>query len=293
MATSALEREIDRLYQLPLGDFTAARNALAKTGGPRVRALVKPALPAWAVNQLYWRNRAAWDALVAAAEAQRRAHHAVLAGRKADLRAAGRSHDEAVDAALKAALAILADEGHPVTEATRQAVSTTLRAVPGDEPAGRLTRTIQPGGFEMLAGLTIAGAGRKPPRSSPSPARTRETVRPTAPKRDVDRKAVARARAQVEGAARAVRQAEHAARREEFEAARAAREAGKTERAAADAREAYDAAREALEEAEAAVPRAVRAREATARRAQQSATALETARARLEQAEARLAALDR
>jgi hypothetical protein len=290
MAAPTLEREIDRLYQLPLVDFTTARNVLAKTGGARVRALVKPTLPAWAVNQVYWRDRAAWDALIAAAEAQRRAHHAVLAGRKADLRAAGRSHDEAVDAALKSALAILAGEDHPVTEATRQGIVTTLRALPGDEPAGRLTRTLQPGGFEMLAGLTVAGTPDKPSKPAPAPRSakrgTRSDTKPAG-----DRKAVARARAQVEEAARTVRQTEQGARREEFEAARAAREAEKVERAAVAAREAYEAAREGLEEAEAAVPPAARAREAAARRAQQSATALERARAALAQAEARLAAL--
>src|SRR5437773_10087717 len=57
----ALESEVDRLYQLPLSEFTAARNALAKTlkgdEAARVRALAKPTVVPWAVNQLYWRDR--------------------------------------------------------------------------------------------------------------------------------------------------------------------------------------------------------------------------------------------
>jgi hypothetical protein len=282
--------EVDRLYQLPLADFTAARNALAKTGRADVRALAKPTLPAWAVNQLYWRDRKTYNALVTAADTQRRAHHAVLAGRKGDLRAAGKAHDAAIDAALKATLAIVAGEGHPVTEATRTGILTTLRALPGDEPAGRLTRTLQPGGFEMLAGLAIAGA-RKTPSKPPAPPAARRGGKAVTAAPKPDRKAVARARAQIDEATKKVRQAEQAVRREEFEAARASREAEKAERAAAEARAAFEAAREALEEAEAAVPPAGRARDAATRRAQQASDALEAAQRALAAAEAALASL--
>ena len=51
MDARALEREIDRLYQLPLPGFTEARNGLAKQAGAesgRVRGLVKPPVAAWA-----------------------------------------------------------------------------------------------------------------------------------------------------------------------------------------------------------------------------------------------------
>src|SRR5579872_3059426 len=71
MPSRLLEAEIDRLYQLPLDEFTEARNAVAKDAGGeagRVRALGKPSVPAWIVNQLYWRDRPTWDALIAAAE---------------------------------------------------------------------------------------------------------------------------------------------------------------------------------------------------------------------------------
>src|SRR5215467_583167 len=67
MPARLLDAEIDRLYQLPLDEFTAARNVLAKQAGGeagRVRALGKPSVPAWIVNQLYWRDRKVWDALV-------------------------------------------------------------------------------------------------------------------------------------------------------------------------------------------------------------------------------------
>src|SRR5579859_5053975 len=84
MPSRLLEAEIDRLYQLPLDEFTAARNALAKGAGGdagRVRALGKPSVPAWIVNQLFWRDRQTWDALIAAAENARKVNRAVLAGK--------------------------------------------------------------------------------------------------------------------------------------------------------------------------------------------------------------------
>jgi hypothetical protein len=84
MPSRTLDAEIDRLYQLPLNDFTAARNALAKQAGGeagRVRALAKPTVPAWIVNQLYWQERKTWDALISAAQNARSVNRAVLAGK--------------------------------------------------------------------------------------------------------------------------------------------------------------------------------------------------------------------
>jgi hypothetical protein len=210
MPARLIEDEIGRLYQQPLDEFTSARNALAKRAGgdaAGIRALTKPSVPAWAVNQLYWRDRQAWDALIAAAENARKVNRAVLAGRSGDVRAANQVHEEAVDAALKATLAQLASSGHPITDATRQAVATTLRALPGEDAPGRLTKPLQPGGFEALAGspCPLAPPRTRPPRPLFSPpeagsrkletgswkpeaggwthARSRSSVRPRRPPR--------------------------------------------------------------------------------------------------------------
>src|SRR6185503_12426637 len=67
-----LESDLDALFQLPLTEFTGARNALAaqlkKSGrgdeAARVKALPKPPVSAWAVNQLYWNHREAFDRLI-------------------------------------------------------------------------------------------------------------------------------------------------------------------------------------------------------------------------------------
>ena len=276
----ALEREIDRLYQLPPGEFTAARNALAKQAGPdaaRVRALDKPPVAAWAVNQLYWRRRDAWDALVAAAEEARRAHKAVLSGRAADIRAAGQIQEESVEAAVKATLALLAEAGHPATDATRSAIATTLRALPAEEPAGRLTRTLQPAGFEALAGLSIAG-GRKTTRPAPKPEAPQKAR--AAPHAKLDVRALARARAAAAGAERELRAAEHAAKREEFEIAKATRDERRAEEAVDRARQALERAQAELKEAEAAATGARRTREAAEARSRRAESAVAAARER-------------
>jgi hypothetical protein len=84
MSAPGAPTEVDALFKLPLGEFTSARNALAaelkKAGRPAeasaVKALVKPSVSAWVVNQLYWRHRGLFDRLVAAGDKMRHAQAA-------------------------------------------------------------------------------------------------------------------------------------------------------------------------------------------------------------------------
>jgi hypothetical protein len=279
----SLDSEIDRLYQLPPDEFTAARNDLAKRAGPKagdVRKLPKPPLAAWAVNQLHWNERKTYDDLIEAANALRAAHTAVLSGKRGDLRFAGKEHDEAIERALKRTLALLADAGHPVTDATRHAVAQTLRALPSDEPPGRLARTLSPGGFEMLAGITVKGRG--PSGGAPKSAAARPAAKAaTQAKPDAeDERRQARAREEAAAAAKALREAEHDARRAEFEAARAARAAARADEALADARATFDAARTRLAEAEADAKAAQKAQQAADRALGHAAHEVEVARTR-------------
>jgi hypothetical protein len=274
MPSRTLDAEIDRLYQLPLDEFTAARNALAKQAGGeagRVRALTKPSVPAWIVNQLYWRDRKIWDALVAAAENARKVNRAVLGGKSGDVRAANAVHDEAVDVAFKAALALVATSGHPATDATRQAIATTLRALPADEPPGRLTTPIQPIGFGALAGVTVAASPKKP-----EPAK--KTAH--APQGSAARDSAAAAREhtlqkQAEAtAARELKDAETTARREEFEKARLERDARRAEATLEKAREAVERAKAELDRAERDAREAAEASRTAAERARKAQEAL-------------------
>lgn len=155
--TANIEADIDQLYKLPLTEFTRARNALAKdlAGDARnkVRALGKPSVPAWAVNQLYWQDRSTYEALVKAAEQLRTAHRAVISGRDADLRKPTEAHRAAVQKAVDKARAILKQARLSETSATLNAITRTLEALPTSGPPGRLETPLQPAGFDILAGV--------------------------------------------------------------------------------------------------------------------------------------------
>jgi hypothetical protein len=285
-----LDEQIDHLYQVPLDEFTAARNALAKESGAEgkeIKQLPKPPLAAWAVNQLYWHRANEYGSLIDAAEQMRKAHKSVIEGRSGDLRFAGREHELAVEKALQATLEILKDRGHPVTEASRQAILNTLRALPADEPPGRLSRALTPGGFEMLAGITPArgpqvrgSAGPKVQESAGSRVRGAAGAKGQGSgSRDVRAQELETQRIR-EAAERTVREAEHRARRAEFETARAVREATKAEKRLADAREALDRAKEEAATAEREAAAALRARDAAERKSRDAESALEAARDR-------------
>jgi hypothetical protein len=279
MARRSSTQDVERLYQLPLEEFTAERNALAKTAGEdaaAIRALQKPTVPAWAVNQLYWQARQAYDQLIESAADLRATHEAALRGQRADLRGAGKAHDEAIERAFKATLDLLARSGHPVTDATRQAIQTTLRALPSDEPPGRLSRQLEPRGFEVLGIAAPTGKVRAAPAATPKAARAPAAAGPGERKAPAAR--LASLREAVADASRATRDAEQAARREEFEAARAAREAEKAGRRADDAQDALRAAQAALDEALSAAKEAAKTQQAAQRRADAAARALEEAR---------------
>ena len=83
----ALDERIDRLYGLPLAEFTAARNALAKElrkddreGSERVKGLRKPSAAAWALNQAVRRSPELLEEFLAASRELRDAHEALLSG---------------------------------------------------------------------------------------------------------------------------------------------------------------------------------------------------------------------
>jgi hypothetical protein len=154
--------DIDQLYQLPLGEFTAARNAMLKetSGADRaeVRKLAKPNAPAWLVNQLYWRRRKTYDRLVDASERLRAAHRQRIGGKAADVTAAEAAHASALKSALDDIRTLAAAAGEALSPATLTSVNETLQALPSAAAApGRLTRALRPAGFEALAGI-VPGA---------------------------------------------------------------------------------------------------------------------------------------
>jgi hypothetical protein len=154
--------DLDALFRLPLAEFTNARNALAaqlkKSGqvdkAARVKALVKPPISAWAVNQLYWNHREAFDRLITSGE---RFHRAQTSGKIADMRVALDARREVLSQLTDIAASLLRDASHNPSLDTIQRISTTLEgmsvyALRSDGPRpGRLTHDVDPPGFESLA----------------------------------------------------------------------------------------------------------------------------------------------
>lgn len=203
------------LYRRPLAEFTAARNALAKTlkgdEARAVKALNKPAVVAWAVNQVFWNARPAYDALMKAGHALRSSQIATLRGKKSDARAVTDAHRKAVTAAVTRARQF-ASQGkvNPnLDQLTRMFETLSLAAEP-PENAGRFVDVIGPSGFLALTGVTPAA----PPSSSRDEAQRRKAKEHEKQKREAESRltaaehVLARARDRAEMARRTLNRAE-------------------------------------------------------------------------------------
>jgi len=167
-----LDDEVDALFKLPLAEFIGARNDLAarlKRGGRAseanvVKALAKPSVTAWAVNQLYWNHREAFDQFLAAGQSFRQTQAAGAAVKAAGMRESLESRREALSHLSELAASLLSDAGHNPTPDAMHRITTTLEAMsayatlPDAPTPGRLTRDVDPPSFESLASL-MAGAG--------------------------------------------------------------------------------------------------------------------------------------
>jgi hypothetical protein len=157
-AVPSLDQQIDDLYKQPLDQFTRARNELAKSlkgdDAKRVRALAKPTVVPWAVNQLYWRARGTYDRLLKAGERLRNAQIAALEGKSADVRTATDAHRHAIADAVAEAERLAAPSGSKPSPdvLTRTLEALSLAAEPPERP-GRLTEGLRPAGFEALDGI--------------------------------------------------------------------------------------------------------------------------------------------
>lgn len=159
MATS-YDQALSTLYQAPLDAFVAERKRLVlelkqsgdKEGAARLAKLVRPPLSAWAVNQLYWRERPRFNTLFESAAALR----------NGDLQAT-KAHREALAALRSRAAELLAQAGHSASEATLRKVTTTLSALAATgsfapDPPGALGADREPPGFDAF-GLALGSGG--------------------------------------------------------------------------------------------------------------------------------------
>jgi hypothetical protein len=162
------DRELDRLFALPLDEFTAARNDAVKRlksagddeAAERVAALTKPSVPVWTINQLARQDKPAMRALLDAAAKLRKAQERALAGGDSDaLRAAQAQERDALRDLTERAGTILEGTGRPASRAVIERIRGTLGAAALAEPtraalkAGRLTDEVEMSGFDALAGI--------------------------------------------------------------------------------------------------------------------------------------------
>ena len=251
-----MDEAVEDLYGLPLTEFTKARDALAratakegnKEEAATIKALKKPSVAAWALNQLTRRHPDDVEQLLEAGARLRRAQTSALeGGDPAELREAGRGEAAHVDTLAGLARAILAEAGRGASDAQQDKLVATLRAAAVDPVGGEqlrrgvLTGELSPAGFgfgtatddgdiDLEAALSASVAPRRRTRAEDKARREEE-------------------RAQAEAAAEA---AERAQRHRSWEAevnkarAHADRLTAQADEAAEQARAAHAAAKDAL-----------------------------------------------
>jgi hypothetical protein len=151
------DEAVSQLHQVSFNDFVAERKRLAaelkptdKDAAARLGKLPRPPVSAWAVNQLWWRERERFEQLMAAAESV-----------KAGDRDAAKEHRLLLSDLREAAAELLKAAGNAATEPTLRRVQTTLAAVAatggfGPDAPGALSADRDPPGFETFVGATTS-----------------------------------------------------------------------------------------------------------------------------------------
>ena len=221
--------EAERLYGLPLEEFTAAREAVVRElradgraeEAKEVSSLRKPVLAAWVVNRLARDEREEMRKLTGAAEEIKQGK----AGADGRFRAS-------LDRLTAAGRELLESTGHASDSAVQQ-VAATLRAGAAGSPdalsAGTLTKPLEASGFGAMAGAKMPPATRtdesRKPRKRVDSARLEKA-----------RHAAEEAREEARALERAAREAERAARAAQARAEAARKKVAAAERRVAEAR---------------------------------------------------------
>lgn len=270
-----LDDDIDALFRLPLAEFTGERNALAarlkKEGrsndADRVKLLAKPSISAWAVNQLYWDHREAFNQLMATGKRLRPAQKLRLAGKVAGMRDSLDARREVLVQLSDLAAELLRNAGSNPSPDTLRRVTTTLEALSAyallsDGPTpGRLTNDLDPPSFDSLASLMSGVATME--EEPITPARKSATSTNVRRLEEVRRAKIADAKVTLQDAKRALNDAR--ARAQNLESVQ--------KKAKAEVKEAEKNRREA----EKILEEAIAASEDAARRAKGVATEVEEA----------------
>jgi hypothetical protein len=166
---AAYDDAVTTLYQAAFTNFVAERKRLAaelkaagdKQGAAQLLKLQRPPVSAWAVNQLWWQQQAAFEDLIE-----------VAARVKVGDREAAKAHREALARLRELATQVLQDGGNAATEATLRRVTTTLSAIAANggfapDAAGTLSADRDPPGFESLGFAVSSAAPAKPAVAPP------------------------------------------------------------------------------------------------------------------------------
>jgi hypothetical protein len=262
-----VQQVADELYALPLQDFTKARDEharrLRKEGSREhaeaVKALRKPTVPAWALNQVARRRPDDVRELLATGTRMREAQEALLAGGdRSSLQRASAEERRLVGELTRAATEIVGKGA----EAAGERIRSTLHAAALDQQtaadleAGRLVR-------EQEAVGLFGAAPRAAKAATPKPT-----------EKDAERR---RSREQELRAARAEE------RRAQREHAGARKATGQAERRAKDAQRRVDEARTRAEEARAGLREAERRERDAATASDRAARAVRSAGQKLGQ----------
>jgi hypothetical protein len=198
MATS-YEAAVATLYQAPLADFVGERKRLAQelkghgdaAAAARLGKLSRPPVSTWAVNQLWWRQRDAFEALLATAGRLR----------QGDL-SAGSEHQSALATLRREAAELLREAGHGSADATLRRVTANLSALAasgGFEPdlPGALAADREAPGFDAALGMLLGASS-----SSALPSLSRDEKR----RRDDERERRLLERRRLEGEIKSARE---------------------------------------------------------------------------------------
>jgi hypothetical protein len=245
-----LEAEVDRLYRLPLEEFTSARNDLAqrlkragqKDAAADVQDLRKPTVPVWAINQIAHEYGKDVEALIEASDQLRAAQERALGGGDSDqLRSAASAEREALRKLTDSAQELL---GRDAPAATLERVASTLRAAalaPETRAllrSGRLSEELKSAGFGAFEGMSVPARARPRPRP-----RKKTAARPSAAERRREER-LAKLRDRLtklrQEAADAEREAKHAQTAADRARARLERAAAAVEKAQAELEAAED-----------------------------------------------------
>jgi hypothetical protein len=205
------DQAAEALYQGPHESFVAKRQELAaelkgagdKASAARLAKLPRPSISAWAVNQLWWHARSAFNDLFETAEQ-------VRAGKAP----AGGAHRQAVSKLTVRAKQLLEAHEHGSNEATLRRITMTLSALAASgswdpEQPGMLSKDLDPPGFEAF-GMTAAAPSKPEPEPEPRTHASKPEPETKSAHGKANKRAEAEAKAREEAEAKHTRELERA-----------------------------------------------------------------------------------